>query len=874
MVLGVVLVVFLGLTKPVYATSNKNVLILNSYHHGKKFQDAMVHEVGKYLAENSIKTEVYQEYMDAKRFPFGPEQEQLFVKQYQYKYSRFTPDVLVVVDNVALNFILSNRQQLFTGVPIVFLGINGFDDTILKGEKNITGIVEGIEYLKIIELFLRLHPKTQQIIGVVDASLTGQLMMGELRRALEDAAISQEFIALEGYNMVELRRELENYSPDSTILFPLSYFLMPGGEVLTNDESNRFFYYTGIPSYCGYSDYVGAGLLGGLVIDGREHGRLGAEIIVEILKGKSAKDIPIVRNSPVTYMFDYSQLERFHLKKEDLPAGVVFVNKPFRFYQEYQSIVFGVVVSFLMLGLIITFLVKSMIARRNAENNLRERETHLSTLLETIPDLVWLKDVEGKYLACNLKFERFYGAKQSDIIGKTDYDFVDRRLADFFRKHDSAAIVAGGPCLNEEEVVYVDDGHRELLETLKTPMFDGKGKVVGVLGVGRDITDRKKLEMKLQQSQKMEAIGTLAGGIAHDFNNILTAIIGFSELAYEEAGTEKTVKDCLREVLGASDRAKDLVEQILAFSRQGNSKVVSLDMKSIVVKAVSFLRPSLPTTISISTDIAPYVRPVLGDFTQLHQILINLCTNAFHAMEELGGTLQISLKERSLSQEELPHGWEVEAGDYVCLSVVDTGIGISKEVIERIFDPYFTTKEPGKGTGMGLSIVHGIVKNMAGFISVKSDFGKGTRVDVYLPIREPEDFVEQTLDVALPLGNERILFVDDEKMLADLVGKMLKRLGYQVTICMNSVEALKIFQENSDQFDLVITDQTMPVMDGARLSIEILQIRPDIPIILCTGYSSVISEKRAKELGIKELVLKPLRTTVVAQVIRKVLDRN
>lgn len=856
------------------AEPSKKVLILNSYHHGKKFQDMMVHELEKNLFESSVKTTVYIEYMDTKRFGFSSEREQMLIRQYRYKYHDVVPDVVVVVDNLALNFTLSNRQLLFPDVPVVFLGINSFDDTLLQGEKNITGIVEDVEYQKIIDLFLSLHPNTQNIIGVTDSSFTGKLLIGELKKVLEDMKPSKEFIAFEGLGMEELQSKLTNYSPDNTILFPLTYFVMPDGRVLSNVESSRFFYNTGIPSYSGYRSNADNGILGGAVIDGEVHGRRGAEVVLEILLGRAAEDIPIIRNSPVSYKLDYRQLARFNIKKKDLPEGVVFINKPFHFYREFQNVVFAVVVSFIILGLVIFFLMKSVNARKNVERSLKERETQLKTLLETIPDLVWLKDVDGTYLACNLKFERFFGAKQADIIGKSDYDFVDKRLADFFRRNDMATIAAGGTCRNEEEIVYPDDGSKVLLETLKTPMFNNRREIVGVLGVGRDITDRKKMEVKLQQSQKMEAIGTLAGGIAHDFNNILTAIIGFSELAYEEASSERTVTECLREVLGASDRAKDLVEQILAFSRQGNSERVSLDMKRVIEKAISFLRPSLPTTITIATDTGSLIGPVLGDATQLHQILVNLSTNAFHAMEEAGGTLKISLNEVHLHQEELPHAWEVEAGDFVRLSVVDTGVGIGKELKERIFDPYFTTKEPGKGTGMGLSIVHGIVQNMEGFITVQSEVGTGTTVEIFFPVKEPVDLVEHTFKGNLPLGQERVLFVDDEKMLADLAERMLKKLGYHVTVCTSSVEALQIFQEKPDEFDLVITDQTMPIMDGARLSIKMMQIRPDVPIVLCTGYSSVMSEKRAKDLGVKELVQKPLRTKEVAQIIRKVLDED
>lgn len=853
----------------------KNVLILDSYHHGAVFHDTMVHGIEQYLQDHLPGTNIFKEYMDAKRFQLSQAQEQILVELYTLKYQQRRPEVLVAIGEYALNFARKNREVLFPGVPIVFLGIHGVDDNTLGEHTNITGIVETVAYQKNIDLIVKLHPGVKNIVAVVDTSKAGHLMLDEFRRIVADKEGGGDRFEFKVVSPDNLAKELDHFTPADTVLLPIHYFLPPDYRSQSDTRANGAFYQKkGFPVYAGYSQYVDGGPLGGAVIDGNVLGRQAGQAVVRIVEGEDADVIPIQRNSSVIYTFDYAQLSTFGLRAGDLPENTILINTPLQSRDQYRYLLWGAVVTLIILGLVITFWLRNVTARKNAEENLLQQETHLKTLVETIPDLVWLKDVNGFYLACNLRFEKFYGAKQSEIIGKTDYDFVDKDLADFFRKHDRIAIEAGKPCSNEEEVVYAFDGHKGLLETIKTPMYNNFGEIIGVLGVGRDITDRKKMEMNLQQSQKMEAIGTLAGGIAHDFNNILTAVIGFSELAYDVAEPDTTVSECLRQIIGASDRAKDLVEQILAFSRQGNSEIVPLDMKRVVEKAVSFLRPSLPTTITIDTEIGQDNGIVSGDATQLHQILVNLCTNAFHAMEEEGGKLTIGLQDLYLTESDIPEQTTVSPGEYIKLSVTDTGVGIGQEHLERIFDPYFTTKAPGKGTGMGLSIVHGIVLNMEGFVTVGSRLGEGTHVDVYLPVKDPQEVIENSFDDSIPLGSERILFVDDEKMLADLAEKMLIRLGYQVTISMSSVEALEIFRQQGNDFDLVVTDQTMPIMDGATLSIKMLQINPDIPIVLCTGYSSVISEKRAKDLGIKELVYKPLRTKEIAQVLRKVLDEG
>jgi PAS domain S-box-containing protein len=400
--------------------------------------------------------------------------------------------------------------------------------------------------------------------------------------------------------------------------------------------------------------------------------------------------------------------------------------------------------------------------------------------------------------------------------------------------------------------------------------WEGKPAVLVFL---RDITEQKNLEFQLMHAQKLDAIGTLAVGIAHDFNNILAAIVGYAELISWEVPQSSRAERNLEQLLKAGRRATDLVRQILAFSRQGREERTPLEIGPIVKEILKLLRASLPSSIEIRQAIENDIGKMEADPTQIHRVLMNLCTNAAHAMRKDGGLLEVSLSRVDMDAGTAAQYPNLLPGRYIKLSVSDTGHGMSPEVLEKIFDPYFTTKEAGEGSGLGLAVVHGIVESLRGAITTSSKPGKGTTFHIYFP---QTDYAQATADTQklepfLMGGNERILFIDDEQGLVDVGEQILKSLKYEVTVRTSSMEALELFRAHPQRFDLVITDMTMPNMTGDKLAKELLRIRADIPIVLCTGFSEQLREEAAKELGIRELAMKPLVTSDLAKTIRRAL---
>jgi len=522
-----------------------------------------------------------------------------------------------------------------------------------------------------------------------------------------------------------------------------------------------------------------------------------------------------------------------------------------------------------------TIIASNIGERKKSQKALIDSHVRFLMVLDSIDADIYVSDIDTyEVLLTNRHMRESFG---EDLVSKTCYQV--------FRNES----VPCSHCTNDK-----------LLDSEGLPagvcVWEGKNPITGKwyinydraikwidgrfvrLQIATDISRIKDLEKEslriqaqLQQAQKMEAIGTLAGGIAHDFNNILSAVIGYTEIALADVPGNSSQHQNLQEVLKAGNRARDLVKQILTFSRQTEQELKPVQINQIVRETLKLLRASLPTTVTIAQQIESD-SAVLADPTQIHQVIMNLCTNAAHALRDNGGQLKIDLSDVMLDGSFIEQHPYLSPGGFIKLSIADDGHGMEKSILDRIFDPFFTTKERGEGTGMGLAVVLGIIKSHGGTITVDSEVGKGSVFDVFLPVIKREVDHEVRTKAPIPTGTERILFIDDEKALVDLGRQILERLGYTVTVRTSSVEALELFMEHPEKFDLVITDMTMPNMTGDDLAGKLLNVRTDIPIILCTGYSEKISREKAQSLGIKEFILKPIVMRELARIVRSVLD--
>ena len=506
--------------------------------------------------------------------------------------------------------------------------------------------------------------------------------------------------------------------------------------------------------------------------------------------------------------------------------------------------------------------------------NIEQQRARLEAAIGQANDIIVITDPDARIVYVNPAFERTTGYRSDDVAGQTPALLKsgahDTRFYARLWETISSGAVWQGEFINRKK-----DGSTYHEQAAISPVKDHEGLITHYVAVKRDITADIQLREQVEQSQKMEAIGTLAGGIAHDFNNILSGIVGFIEISRDNIADGLPVTDELTDIMQLAQRAKELTRQILTFSRKSSADIRPLRIPPILEECLKMLRATLPATIEIQQKIAADCGGVLAHPVQMQQLIMNLCTNAADEMRACGGVMTVTLTETSVKEEMHSYDFTISPGSYLSLSVGDTGAGIRPEHIKRIFDPFFTTKEPEQGTGMGLSVVHGIVRNHGGAVTVDSAPGRGTVFTVLLPLVETTPATNQDIPTEtprLPGGSERILFVDDEEMIVRAGQRLLARMGYTVTAVHTPAEALALVKNNPRAYDLVITDQTMPKMTGFQLAEEVMRLRPDMPVILCTGHSETVTPHDATHAGIRAFLMKPLQKAQLAEKIRQVLD--
>ncbi len=510
--------------------------------------------------------------------------------------------------------------------------------------------------------------------------------------------------------------------------------------------------------------------------------------------------------------------------------------------------------------------------RKAAEEKERQAQREWSRTFDSSTDIITIQNLKHEITQCNQAAVVAFGLNKDECIGKYCYELFS----------GNKEPCPGCPLteISDNFKPYTEEFfHKKLDKTFSitvSPILDDTGQTTGISHFAKDITQQRKLEEQLRQAQKMESLGTLAGGIAHDFNNILSAIIGYTQLAMLHTPPDSKAFDSLKQVTTGGQRAVDLVKQILTFSRKTEYRMAPIEVQRIITETLKLLRPSLPMTIEIRQNIDPNCPPVLADAVQVHQVIMNLCTNAYHAMcDQNSGTLEISLTKIDIQPEMTVPLFNLQAGEYLLLRISDTGTGMDNATLEKIFEPYFTTKKTGEGTGLGLAVAHGIIKDFGGHISVYSEPNEGTCFSIYLPVPagQTQTTQEPSAPIEVPMGTERLLIVDDEKPIADLLKVTLESYGYQVTDTTESPEALRIFKQDPELFDMVITDYAMPQINGIDLAEELLKVREDLPILLCTGFNDANNNSKALQVGIKTCMNKPIQSDQLALAVRKFLDK-
>lgn len=510
--------------------------------------------------------------------------------------------------------------------------------------------------------------------------------------------------------------------------------------------------------------------------------------------------------------------------------------------------------------------------RKLAEESIRRSERQYRTLVDNIPLSIIYKDRHSVFLSVNAHYAKPLGLTPEDFAGKTDFDFYDRALAEKYQADDKRIMDTGVP--EEFDESYAIHGVEQVIHTLKTPVQDANGCIESILVIFWDVTEARRAEAAMRLADKMSAVGVLAGGVAHDFNNILGSIANLAMLAKRELPESSEARGDLEQILESAKVGKDIVHHLLAFRRSGKEVRKAFDPAMVAAKALRLMRSTFPAYIAVRTDLPEKDGMILADESQFHQVVLNLCANAVDAMRGHPGVLSVTIGRQTVETgHPAPHP-SLAPGKYMLLRVGDTGPGIDPKIRERVFEPFFTTKPKGRGTGLGLAVVHGIVSRHNGAVTVQDAPGKGTIFTAYFPAIEMREGLAEVSAPPQAQGTGRILFVDDEMAYAQSAKRILEGFGHSVTLCSGGEEALGLLRHSPQDFDLLLTDLGMPGMDGGTLARQALALRPELPVVVCTGYGDAFPPEKARDIGVREYLIKPVDWDRLSAVIRSMLQNR
>jgi PAS domain S-box-containing protein len=860
------------LTSGLNAADNniKHLLIIHSYNKGLKWTDSEDEGIRSVFRNDIFDVEIHTEYMGTKLISDKKYFSNL-ADLFKQKYSAVKLSAVIATDDDAFNFCIQNYKTLFDKTPIVFCGVNYLIDLKKTGfDSSVTGVIESFDISGTLHTALKLHPSTKRIVIINDRSTTGVANKKVIERIIPEFASSVSFVFFEDFTMDELLAHVKSLLPDDIILL-MTFNRDKAGRVFSYDQSiSLIAKEASVPIYGVWDFYLGMGIMGGMLTSGFDQGRIAGEMTLRLLNGEDVNSVPVMRISPNRYKFDYTYLARYNVNTSDLPAKSQVINQPPSFYETNKNLLWGMIAGFTILSIIIFLLMIIIRQQKRGAEALRESEERFRSLVDNLNVGVYrcTSGARGEFLQANPAMLKFF---DYESMG----EFLRIPVSDLYQYPESRQLFVdeltrNGAVRDKEIPMRKKDDSPIWVSVNARGIFDEKGELKWMDCVLEDITERKKLEEQLRQSQKMEAVGTLAGGVAHDFNNILTAIVGFGGLLRSKLSGDKQLCSYADGILSAAEQATGVTRSLLAFSRKQLLSFNIIDLNDIIHNIEKLLVRIIREDIDFRINLFPQPLPVFADNTQLEQVIVNLAANARDAMPD-GGVLTIGTERLDL-HEKIFSPVLLEAGAYAILSVTDTGVGISSDVKERIFEPFFTTKEMGKGTGLGLSIVYGIVKQHNGEITVYSEKMEGTTVKIFLRIADlPGEIVKHETVSDAGGGTETILVAEDDPAVRIILKSILEQYGYTVIESVDGADAVEKFAENADRVDMIILDVVMPKLNGKEAYKIMSEKKPGIPVLFSSGYTAEIIHNKGIVEKDLNFISKPFSAQILLAKIRDVL---